>query len=167
MKYLFIVLFLYSCIAVGQEIDQDHYMVFATRTPIPGNYDDHFLDSCGQAVLIKPEIDQVMQLYHNCINEYNKNINKDESHDEVEKQRWLIDVKADRYFQLVPATNEHGDKIVWVNCFSAESPDALKIFFKKWRREIIYVEDGGNDFFRFYVNLNKKTYYQLVVNPQG
>lgn len=59
--------------------------------------------------------------------------------------------------QYVPMVNKNGEKIVWANFF-CNDPVA------DWKREIVYVWDGGNCFFNLKVNLTKRECYELYVN---
>lgn len=62
--------------------------------------------------------------------------------------------------QFVGAEMEGGDKVIWINCFCAVESEILK----KWKTEMIMVADGGNCFFNLRVNLNRKSYYDLMIN---
>jgi len=50
-----------------------------------------------------------------------------------------------------------GVKEVWIIFCSNTDSD-------KWRTSIVAVEDGGNCYFNFKVNLYKKAYYELEIN---
>ena len=62
------------------------------------------------------------------------------------------------YRQYVPAINQDGEKVVWINFFCGK-PET-----KTWKTNIISVRDGGNCYFNLKVNLSKKKYYDYRVN---
>ncbi len=63
------------------------------------------------------------------------------------------------YFrQYVPAINQEGEKVVWINFFCERK------HFEKWKTKIVNVRDGGNCFFNLKVNLSKKEYYEYRQN---
>ena len=62
--------------------------------------------------------------------------------------------------QFVGGEKENGEKIIYINCFCY----VIDEYFKKWKTELIMVDDGGNCFFNVRVNLDKKEYYELMVN---
>lgn len=60
--------------------------------------------------------------------------------------------------QYVPAINEIGQKIIWINFFCDDWGN------EQWKSEIITVLDGGNCYFQIMVNLATKSYSELGVN---
>lgn len=62
--------------------------------------------------------------------------------------------------QFISAETQTGDKVIWINCFCYVENE----YFKKWKTDIVMVDDGGNCFFNVKVNLDKKEYYELMVN---
>jgi hypothetical protein len=58
-------------------------------------------------------------------------------------------------------TNKKGEKEVWVNCFC----DTWNS--NRWKTEILFVEDGGNCYFNFRINLATKKYHDLGVNGEA
>jgi hypothetical protein len=73
----------------------------------------------------------------------------------------LLNRKPEDYLmQFVGAINENGEKIIWVNCLCKKEIDV----FKDWKTNIRIVSDGGNCFFNVKINVNKNTYYDLMVN---
>ncbi len=62
--------------------------------------------------------------------------------------------------QYFPYYNEKGEKEVRVNCFcSAMGLD--------WKKSEIRIEDGGNCFFSFYIRLDTKKYFDLIINGEA
>ena len=61
--------------------------------------------------------------------------------------------------QCIVEINKNGDKEVWVNCVFKED---FSISDRK--KSIIEVEDGGEYFFNFKMNISKKMYYQPFIN---
>lgn len=60
--------------------------------------------------------------------------------------------------QYVGVINNEGEKEVWINVFCNDMKD------EEWKKGIISVADGGDCAFNLKVNLNKKTYYDLIIN---
>jgi hypothetical protein len=66
---------------------------------------------------------------------------------------------ADTYVrQYVAAINGNGEKVVWVNIFCNSLTDT------EWKKGIIDIADGGDCAFNLKVNMNKKTFYDLIIN---
>jgi hypothetical protein len=61
--------------------------------------------------------------------------------------------------QYVPFVDKAGKRMVWVNCFCEGSDD-----FSYWKKNIVFVDDGGSCFFNVIINLTDKTYSNLQVN---
>ena len=66
----------------------------------------------------------------------------------------------DYYRQFVGGEKENGERIIYINCFCY----VIDEYFKKWKTQLIMVDDGGNCFFNVKVSLDKKEYYELMVN---
>jgi hypothetical protein len=62
--------------------------------------------------------------------------------------------------QYVCVIDQKGDKLVWVNCFCQTYND-------EWRTKLFWVDDGGNCYYSFIVNLTAGNYYNLLVNGYG
>ena len=78
------------------------------------------------------------------------------SESKIDKKHFIIDL--DRYRrQYYATTNKKGEKEVWVNCFCDN-------WGKNWRKELIFVLDGGNCYFNLKINLTSGKYYDLMVN---
>ena len=61
-------------------------------------------------------------------------------------------------FQYVPTiTQPYQEKLIWVNALCSGQED-------DWREKIIFVEGGGNCYFKVDVNLGTGDYYKLVIN---
>lgn len=61
--------------------------------------------------------------------------------------------------QCIVKLNDNGEKEVWVNCFFNDD-----ISFSDWKHNIVQVEDGGEYFFNFKINISNKKYYKLIIN---
>lgn len=64
--------------------------------------------------------------------------------------------------QCIIRLNENGEKEVWINCFFKDD-----FSVSDWKQNILQVEDGGENFFNFKMNISKKMYYQLFINGLG
>jgi hypothetical protein len=62
--------------------------------------------------------------------------------------------------QYVCVIDQKGDKLVWVNCFCQTYND-------EWRTKLFWVDDGGNCYYSFIVNLTTGSYYNLLINGYG
>ena len=62
--------------------------------------------------------------------------------------------------QYVCVVNKKGQKEVFVNCF-------CNSFGDYWKNKLIEVEDGGNCFFNFKLNLTTRKYYDFSVNGEA
>ena len=96
-----------------------------------------------ESTLSADEIKQIQSLTNKAISEYNK------------QTKWG---KIDKNYkvQLVAIINEKGEKEVWINCFCGSMVD--------WRKDIVYVDDGGSCFFNLKINLSTGRAYDLAVN---
>ncbi|MDO7845959.1 hypothetical protein Q5H92_06295 [Hymenobacter sp. M29] len=61
--------------------------------------------------------------------------------------------------QYVCVIDQHGDKLVWVNCFCHA--------FNDWRNSIQMVMDGGDCFYSLIINLSTGKYTGLIVNGEA
>ena len=102
--------------------------------------------------LTQNDINSVDSLLIACVTDYNNSVDKDH-------KEWSIDLKKNIYRkQLIVVTNKKGEKEVWVNCFCDTWGS------DKWKTEILLVNDGGNCYFNFKINLTTKKFYDLGVN---
>ncbi|UOQ96128.1 hypothetical protein MUN81_12775 [Hymenobacter sp. 5317J-9] len=62
--------------------------------------------------------------------------------------------------QYVCVIDQKGDKLVWVNCF-------CQAYDNEWRTKLFLVDDGGNCYYSFIVNLTTGKYYNLLVNGEA
>jgi hypothetical protein len=115
-----------------------------------GNYP--FDNAFNPTSLTQNDIYNIDSLLIACVTDYNNSLDKDH-------KEWSIDLKKSNYRkQLIAVTNKKGEKEVWINCFcSTWGSD-------KWKTEIMLVDDGGNCYFNFKVNLTTKKFYDLGVN---
>ena len=58
--------------------------------------------------------------------------------------------------QLIPAIGRKRNKIVYVNAFP-KGKRGLDDYYQRWKKELIIVMDGGDDYFNAEINLTKKT----------
>lgn len=118
---------------------------------------------CKPAKLTKADLIEIEKLLRTCIDDYNpeqeRQYNETKTKDpnlKINVKDFIIDLKKYKR-QYYAVTNSKGEKEVWVNCFC----DTWK---KNWRKELIFVLDGGNCFFNLKINLTKGEYYDLMVN---
>jgi hypothetical protein len=110
-----------------------------------------FDSTYSAATLLQPELKTIDSFFVVVVENYNNSLDK-------EHKQWSIDINNRNYKkQLIVVTNNKGEKEVWVNCFCRAEND-------KWKTKMFGVEDGGNCYFNFKVNLTIKTYYDLGVN---
>lgn len=114
-----------------------------------------FDSTCNPSALTQDELNGIDSFLVACISDYNHSLKKD-------NVAGSIDLKKYNYHkQLVAVTNKKGEKEVWVNCFC----DSLCC--GNWKTNIIMVEDGGNCYFNFKINLTARKFYALIVNGLG
>ncbi len=117
-----------------------------------GNYP--FDNNYKQAILTRADINEIDRLLIKCVTDYNNSLEQD-------YKQFSIDLtKNDYKKQLVAVTNSKGEKEVWVNCF-------CRTWDTRWKTEIMHVDDGGNCYFNFKINLTTKKYYDLGVNGEA
>ncbi|WP_303917913.1 hypothetical protein [Draconibacterium sediminis] len=85
----------------------------------------------------------------NRIDSINPNLNLDIKNFKIELDRYKR--------QYMPIINNQGEKIVWINFFC----DSFDI---EWKKEIVFVKDGGNCYFQLKVNIDKDNYFDFWVN---
>jgi hypothetical protein len=144
MKYLTLVLLTtfgcFSKIQAKSNIDTSQYVVLKY-----GNY--KVFDNAKPTTLSVSEINQIDELLIKAINEFND-----------DKNHHVKIMPLSKYkIQFVPVINSNGEKEVWINCFC--ETDGIR-----WRKEIIFVEDGGNCYFQLKINLNIMKWYSFEVN---
>ena len=118
---------------------------------------------CKPAELTNGDLRQIEELLRKCIDNYNPE-QKRQYNDiivkrpgiKINKRDIIIDLKRYKR-QYIAVTNNKGEKEVWVNCFC----DTL---VGNWRKELVFVLDGGNCFFNLKINLTTGEYYELIVN---
>jgi len=75
------------------------------------------------------------------------------------------------YLQYIPYINENGERIIEVNAFceiwdfppppESKSDEWIKM---DWKNEYVMVFDGGDCYWRLTINIDKKEYYDLMIN---
>jgi hypothetical protein len=120
--------------------------------PFDQNYDYPFDNSYRSATLTEDDIIIVDSLLISCVTVYNNSLDKDH-------KEWTINLKKRNYRkQLLAVTNKNGEKEVWVNCFCDTWGN------DKWKTQVMLVQDGGNCYFNFKVNLATKKFYDFGIN---
>jgi len=112
------------------------------------------------------EIKEIEMLLAKCINAYNpkqlkrfEKLDKEYPENKYSKNHFIIDLK--RYNrQFIPVYNKKGEKEVWIHCFCMISGNS-------WKKDVVWVKDGGNCYFSLKINLTKKTYYDFGVNGEA
>ena len=118
-----------------------------------GNYP--FDNSFKPTTLTQDDIISIDSLLIVCVTDYNNSLDK-------EHKEWSIDLRKYNYRkQIIAVTNKNGEKEVWVNCF-CHTWDK-----NNWQKEILLVDDGGNCYFNFKLNLVTKKSYDLGVNGEA
>ncbi len=57
--------------------------------------------------------------------------------------------------------NVKGEKEVWVNCFCSVQ------YMDYWKKQVVFVKDGGNCFFNVKINITKKSFSDFEVNGEA
>lgn len=110
------------------------------------------------ASLTQDEIENIDSLLIVAINNYNNSL-------EPNRKKLSIDLSKYNYRkQLIAATNNKGEKEVYVNCFC----DSFDEYWRnRWKIEIFIVADGGQCYFQFKINLTTTKIYDFGINGFG
>jgi len=152
-------LILLSC-SSQLRLDTAKYAIFNDKNSV-----SRYFNNCKAASLTEIEIIEIESLLTNRIYDYNKsqikyykalnkkiNLNLDFAKDTIVLDKYKR--------QIVSVTNRRGDKEVWINCFRPFSNTQ----FDYWKKQIVFVNDGGNYFFNIKINVTRKKCYYLYVN---
>jgi hypothetical protein len=162
MKYLLLLAFvgLYAH-SYGQSIlPKDHYVILPydekvyttlSKNSIPSSLTDSdfvTIDEVLSACIDKYNNEQTTE-YKKMIKKYPKN--------GIELKYFVIDLQG-YYRQYIVVENSRGEKEVWVNCFCTIQD------MDYWKKQVVFVKDGGKCFFNLRINLTKKTFIDFIVN---
>lgn len=113
--------------------------------------------------LTNDDLQNIETILNKCINDYNpdqerqfKEINDKHPEYKLNKKNFTLDLTFYKR-QYVAILNSKGEKEVWVNCFCGAGN-------QNWRKNLIFVKDGGNCYFNLKINLTTGHYYELMVN---
>ncbi len=110
-----------------------------------------FSNGYAPTTLTESDINDIENIFKKCVSDYNFSLDQDH-------RDFIIDLYKNNYKkQLVAVKNSKGEKVVWVNCL-------CRVHDHSWKSRIYSVDDGGNCYFHFKVNLQTKAYYDLIVN---
>lgn len=116
--------------------------------------------------LTSSDLRKIETLINRLLNEYNteqekqyKEFKKEHPKLNVNKNDYIINLKRYKR-QYVASINSKGEKVVWVNCFC----DAWDF---NWKKNLIFVNDGGNCFFNLKINLTTEAYFDFSVNGEA
>ena len=133
------------------QIDTSKTAIIAFKKKSVYPFDNTF----SPANLTQTDLHSIDSLLIACVTDYNNSLDNDH-------KEWGIDLKKRNYRkQLIAVTNEIGEKEVWVNCF------CHTLYDNTWKTDIVIVDDGGNCFFNFKINLTTKKFYDLDVNGEA
>ena len=106
---------------------------------------------------------KIETILNQCINDYNPDQERQfkeiyDKHPEykLDKKNFIIDLTRYKR-QYVAVINSKGEKEVWVNCFCGAGN-------QNWKKNLIFVRDGGNCYFNLKINLTTGQHYELRVN---
>ena len=160
IRYLPIIsILLFSDIAFAQHVDTSKYAIL---TNISEFIYCNFPSSYKMATITEKEVDSVEKILIKCIDKYNitakLNIPECMEKYKVAPEAYLL--RLDRYKrQYIASISPNGDKIIWVNFF------CMGDFGNNyWRKEVLFVDDGGNCFFSVKINLTRREYFDLSIN---
>jgi hypothetical protein len=113
--------------------------------------------------LSRDDLQNIETIINKCINDYNpdqeiqfKEINDKHPEYKLDKKNFIIDLTRYKR-QYIAVLNSKGEKEVWVNCFCGAGN-------QNWKKNLIFVKDGGNCYFNLKINLTTRQYYELMVN---
>jgi hypothetical protein len=152
-SFVYILLFLFSIsgsIAQAQSISitpvKTIHIADTSYAVLPGDSSMNWLfHKAKSSTLSKAEVATVNELLISCMTEHKLEIMNPELY----------------HFQYMAMINEHGEKEVWVNAF-------CELFFQiDWKKNIVMVDDGGNCYFNFRINLKTGKYAHFGVNGEA
>jgi len=118
-----------------------------------------------QSELSINELKVVEKILIDCIEKYNieqkkdfEELNKNHPEYNFDIKQFVIDLKEYKR-QYIAVINNNGEKEVWINCFCKTFT-----FGTDWRKKEVEVMDGGKCFFNLKINIDKKEYYDFMVN---
>ncbi len=132
-------------------------------------------ENCIPADLTSDDLNEIEPIVIMCVGEYNKaheewyeELCAEHPETKFNKARFVIDLSKYRR-QYICVTNGKGEKMVWINflhesnffSIDGEEDDMWK---NRWKSGIIWVLDGGNQFFRLTINLTTKECCDFSVN---
>ena len=163
---LLLVLLFFSCITKKQNKN----LIYENNIAVLPYLSDSILSrilngDCELSELSQDDFEKIDILMKKCMEEYNskQQIKYDEYNLKFPKQKidkYYFLLKEIEYYnrQYICALNGEGEKLVWINCFPKYYSDSY------WRSEIVFVLDGGTDYFQLIINLTKGIYYGPAVN---
>lgn len=122
-----------------------------------------FSKDCKKTDLTNSDLLKIETILNECINNYNleqektyKEINEKRQEDKPDKVDFIIDLtRYKRQYMVV--LNSKGEKEILINCFCDHGG-------MNWKRDLYFVDDGGNCYFTLKMNLTTGRYYELMVN---
>ena len=111
------------------------------------------------ATLNESDSSKIEILIYQSIQQYNSKLSKERF-----KYKGVDTGRLHYKMQIIPAMNNKGQKEIWVNGFCSHRNGWREPFNQNWKEQIVLVEDGGNCYFNFKINLDTKEYYSFYVN---
>ena len=179
IQILFVSILLLSCTfyhkVVPKEMNSEKKHITITNTmkidtskiaTISYKTTDNIFSEAKATKLSDEDLKVIETLLNNCITEHNT-IQKKQYQKQVIKypeHQFLLEdfvINIENYKrQYVPVINKKGEKEVWINCFC----DSWDI---DWKKDVLFVFDGGNCYFNLKINLTNKIYYDLSINGEA
>ena len=132
--------------------------------------DERYIDSLKTVYMVLPETAEpsvlsasefqlLKSLEEQSIKEYNQKTTQGFKKNGQKKYSRLYRIKKLKNYkiQYVPYLNEQGEKVVWINGFCED-------FDSDWKKEYMYVFDGGNCFFTIRINLTRQECLSIGTN---
>lgn len=124
----------------------------------------HWVFEMGKPTEVTPQdLLKIETILKKCVDDYNpdqerqfKEINEKHPEYKLDKKNFIIDLSRYKR-QYIAVLNSKGEKEVWVNCFCGAGN-------QNWKKNLIFVEDGGNCYFNLKINLTTRQYFELMVN---
>ncbi|WP_420400942.1 hypothetical protein [Flagellimonas sp.] len=101
--------------------------------------------SAAPTTISTSEMTRVNSMMKDCIRTYNDGLKKSGENRKHFKKYKILNLRHYK-IQYVPYVNEKGEKEIWINGFC----DSMGT---DWKKEVIFVFDGGNCFFEIRLNL--------------
>jgi hypothetical protein len=161
-KLILLLLLLSSSPLFARHIDTKQYVIlpYVSGMLMSGQFPINSINSA----LSEKEILKAERLLDECLKEFNSEQEKKfnglhKKYPQLTRKGFIVDKKNYKR-QYIVVTTPKGEKQLWINCFCSDTE-------KNWKKELVYVIDGGSCFFNLKINLTQNKFYDFFVNADA